>query len=155
VAEAALNGMDFHSLVWVCRTDPDRAATLQFLDPRVYAVHHRDGNIKNNGLGNLEVLTHEAHFRLHGETAAANFNQGLVRTWKVLRVEAVGTEEDTFDVQCAAPYHNFVANGVIVHNSGKTSWYERIARYIWEKERRRTRWLLGDGGGQTLGTMHF
>lgn len=39
---------------------------------------------------------------------------------------------------------------------GKTSWHLKIARYKWLKEGRKTRWYLGDGGGQTLvGTEDF
>ena len=26
----------------------------------------------------------------------------------------------TYDIECEEPYHNFVANGLVVHNSGKT-----------------------------------
>lgn len=37
-----------------------------------------------------------------------------------------------------------------ISGSGKTSFYERVARYLWQKEGKRTRWLLGDGGGRTL-----
>ena len=29
-------------------------------------------------------------------------------------------EEETFDLSMAAPHHNFIANGIVVHNSGKT-----------------------------------
>ncbi len=30
-------------------------------------------------------------------------------------------EEMTYDISCKAPYHNFIANGFVVHNSGKTA----------------------------------
>lgn len=33
---------------------------------------------------------------------------------------------DTYDIQCKAPYHNFVANDIVVHNSGKTSFIGSI-----------------------------
>lgn len=38
---------------------------------------------------------------------------------KAISIEYIG-EEDTYDIVCKAPYHNFVANGIVVHNSGKT-----------------------------------
>lgn len=37
-----------------------------------------------------------------------------------------------------------------VTQSGKTSWWERVGRYIFERTGKRTRWYLGDGGGETL-----
>ena len=41
----------------------------------------------------------------------------LFRQWsKVARIEYVG-EEMTYDIEVAGPYHNFVANSFIVHNS--------------------------------------
>ena len=41
----------------------------------------------------------------------------LFRHWaKVVRIEYAG-EEMTYDLAVAGPYHNFVANGLIVHNS--------------------------------------
>lgn len=40
--------------------------------------------------------------------------------WTVLKsIEKLG-EEMTYDICCAAPNHNFVANGIVVHNSGKS-----------------------------------
>ena len=38
---------------------------------------------------------------------------------EVVLFEYVG-EEPTYDIVCAEPHHNFVANGIVVHNSGKT-----------------------------------
>lgn len=38
---------------------------------------------------------------------------------KVISIDYVG-EEPTYDISCEAPHHNFVANGIVVHNSGKT-----------------------------------
>jgi thymidylate synthase (FAD) len=41
----------------------------------------------------------------------------LVRAWsKIASIEQCG-EEMTYDLEVAGPYHNFVANGLIVHNS--------------------------------------
>ena len=41
----------------------------------------------------------------------------LVRSYsKVVKIELVG-EEMTYDLEVAGPYHNFVADGFIVHNS--------------------------------------
>ena len=34
--------------------------------------------------------------------------------------------------------------------TGKTTWMARIAKWIWVNHKKRTRWYLGDGGGETL-----
>lgn len=38
---------------------------------------------------------------------------------KVMSIEEKG-EEDTYDITCKSPNNNFVANGMVIHNSGKT-----------------------------------
>lgn len=131
VAEARLNGIDYHTLIFLCRYDKEGAAHLQFLDPAVYAVHHKDQNVLNNGARNLEVLTHADHWRLHANVA--HFHQGELRSWRVRSVERVGCDEETFDVVCADPHRNFVANQIIVHNSGKSTLAATAAEYIHER----------------------
>ena len=34
--------------------------------------------------------------------------------------------------------------------SGKTSWALQLAQYFWLKHKKKTRWYLGDGGGETI-----
>lgn len=46
--------------------------------------------------------------------------QTLPKFSEVLSIESVG-QEDTYDIECEEPNHNFVANGIIVHNSGKSN----------------------------------
>ena len=48
---------------------------------------------------------------------------------KVISIEPIGIE-DTFDIQCEEPIHNFTANGMVVHNSGKTTFSFQIAMYL-------------------------
>jgi len=45
----------------------------------------------------------------------------------VISIEEVGVE-DTYDIEMAAPYHNFVAEGFVVHNSQESQ------RYVKTKE---------------------
>lgn len=144
VAEAHLNGLPYEDFVDICRNTPHLARQLLFLDPTVFAIHHRDHDTKHNDIDNLRLMSHEAHGRLHGDPR--RFGEGFVRTWQVRSVEAYG-EENTFDVICEEPYRNFLANGLVVHNSGKSSLIHTLARYVWRRWHKVTRYYTSDGGG--------
>jgi len=116
-------------------------------------VHHRDENKKNNNLDNLELMTSVEHASLHGrESKFSHMNGGTAGTGgeivfipkkdRVVSVVRDGTE-DVYDLVMEDPARNFVVNGIIVHNCGKTrsgldaagGWYReqviRPMRQIW------------------------
>lgn len=127
VAEANINGIGLDDLVKICRHSPEYAAHMEFIDPSTHAVHHIDGDHLNNCISNLAVMTHSAHHVLHGSTnKLANLGKGLIETSTVLHVRSWGIE-DTYDVICADPHRNFVANGIVVHNCGKTVVFSHVA----------------------------
>lgn len=94
-------------------------------------VHHWDHNPSNNSPQNLYVTTNSEHGRIHGLTDdtrqrlhGTNGKRGEV--WfrahfdDIVSIEPDG-ETDVYDIEMAAPAHNFVVNGIVVHNSGKTA----------------------------------
>lgn len=86
-------------------------------------VHHKDGNRTNNKLDNLEILTPSEHGKLHGKTNFVNMNSKKCIFYPMEdEIESItdGGEKEVFDVVCSDPYRNFVADGIIVHNCGKT-----------------------------------
>jgi thymidylate synthase (FAD) len=62
---------------------------------------------------NLEVLCSPCHTRHHKQDRK---NPLCAHPVKIVSIEYVGIEP-TYDLVMAAPHHNFVANGVVVHNS--------------------------------------
>lgn len=100
-------------------------------------VHHIDENPFNNKRSNLMVLEHSAHSKISNtgrkiesirdskgryvtkpvKKQRTSVNQGI-RTgvnWTVKDVVALVNTEDVYDIT-VDEYHNFVANGMIVHN---------------------------------------
>lgn len=116
VAEATASGISLADFIFRCRVSGD-IKDLKFFDPAIYAVHHKDENHLNNDPNNLIVLTHEEHAKLHGDYS--HFGDGVPAAVGIKSVKFHGREM-TYDVVCEDPHRNFVANGIVVHNSGKS-----------------------------------
>lgn len=115
IVEADLNGLTLEDFRECCRIG--QVGHLRFIDPKIHHVHHKDENIYNNSLDNLEVLPKEEHLKGHRPGAAA-FGYGVPMPVKISRIH-YRLSEIVYDVACEAPYNNFVANGIVVHNCGK------------------------------------
>ena len=88
------------------------------LDWHTEQVHHIDNNKSNNELTNLKLVTASEHHKEHKRHQ--NFGYFIPREDEVISVECVGRTMDVYDIQMESPGNNFVVNGVIVHNCGKT-----------------------------------
>lgn len=119
--EAHRNGMDLEAFVWKLQTS---AEGLIFLDPGIH-VHHKDNSPQNNGLDNLEVLEADAHGILH--ISDGHLRVKLVKT----RIDSLrkGKKVDTYDLNIPGP-EAFMANGIAVHNSAKTSTVIEGLKYV-------------------------
>lgn len=116
-AEAKLNGLPFDE--YVRRVRSVNLHGLQFLDPKQWDVHHRDGDHTNNAPENLEITTRAEHSRLHGKQSAWRHVTGRAVPARIKYITDAG-EEETFDLTMLDPWNNYVANGIVVSNSGKT-----------------------------------
>ena len=110
--------------------------TGHIVDPSKEAIHHKNHDRTDNRIENLELLSLHDHARFHSEdgcTHLPQFNKSLdyvVRKGKTIyyvpqeaRISEVSDygDNDVYDVSIQdAGIHNFVANGVVVHNCGKT-----------------------------------
>lgn len=116
VIEAHMNRMDYSEFVHALKYNRSLASSFTFLDP-IYEVHHVDEDTLNDDLSNLMVLHKVEHARQHSKTE--NFNVEYVREVTVVSIESAGAHM-TYDVQMDMPANNFVANGILVHNTGKS-----------------------------------
>lgn len=124
VVEAHMNDTPLDEFIHILRRNKKLADTLKFLDPSL-EVHHVDEDTMNDEISNLMVYSKEEHARIHGKVE--NLNVEYVLTAKVTDVVVLSESIMTYDVQMDMPANNFVANGTIVHNTGKSLCAKAIA----------------------------
>lgn len=116
-AEAKLSGL---SLDEFCeRIRAGELKGLKFLDPQKWHIHHLDGDHSNDSQDNLVPMTHSEHSTHHGKNDNWRFIAHRAMPVQVVKIVKAG-ERDTFDLTVENPHNNYVANGIIVSNSGKT-----------------------------------
>lgn len=116
-AEAKLSGL---SLDEFCeRIRAGQLKGLKFLDPQKWHIHHVDGDHSNDSPENLVPMTHSEHSTHHGEEENWRFVAKRAMPVYVKKVLSAG-EHDTYDLTMENPYNTYVAEDVVVSNSGKT-----------------------------------
>ena len=71
-------------------------------------VHHKDKNHSNNNPNNLMTVCSSCHQQIHHQSLTSLYGD------KIIAITELG-EEEVFDLEIEN-YHNYVANGIIVHN---------------------------------------
>jgi len=117
IYEAHINKLPLKDFLDIVRLDKIKARKLKYIDPSKYHIHHKDGNHFNNNIENLECLLITEHKQAH--INIDNFHQGIPIYSRCVDIRYIGLRK-VYDILCKDPYHNFVANGIVVHNSGKT-----------------------------------
>lgn len=135
VYDAALNGLGLEDFLLATFSRND----LEFTDPKVFHIHHKDHNHKNNVPYNLEKLTKYKHLQKHGNRK--HFGHGVIKYSSVVSIDYIG-EKPTYDLKCEHPYHNFVANGIVVHNCGKSGALINILRLKYGRNERVMKTLI-------------
>lgn len=126
VVEASMNSIEYEDYIHALKNDSIASSQFQFL-PSSLEVHHKDEDTINDHISNLEVLSTEEHARLHGKNE--NFNVEYTKELTVVSVVEDG-EEHTYDIQMASPANNFCANGIFVHNTGKSFLLDSVFHWI-------------------------
>jgi hypothetical protein len=119
VVDASLNGLSLSEFLSVVNGDPVAAASLTYLSIDKH-VHHVDENTLNNDLSNLRVMTAAEHLAHHANNGGLNHVLWQIGSETIESIRE-HSEEPTYDISMADEPHNFLANGFVVHNSGKTT----------------------------------
>jgi len=100
-------------------------------------VHHKNENKADNRPENLELLdpsehlvAHSGHRRLNGGRSGKGGEVIFIPKVDVVVSIVSDGETDVYDLVMEAPHHNFVANGIVVHNSGKTKMAIDLMRHF-------------------------
>ena len=129
IYEARMNKLTFLKYLDILLNEPKIAKGLKYINAKKYHIHHKDGCHYNNSIENLELMKKEDHLKLHSDNSYDNFSQGKPLFSRVKSISYKGVQ-DTYDIECEDPHHNFVANGIVVHNSGKSTLSFICAWYI-------------------------
>lgn len=86
--------------------------------------HHKDRNHFNDSPENIQTLCNSCHQKLHREEDGPN-NALVIKWLEIKSIEYVG-DEMTYDLEIDHPSHNFVANGIVTHNSQNSGRYIKL-----------------------------
>jgi hypothetical protein len=115
--EAHINGLTVDSFIEILESkNAEAISRLTFLN-KSQIVHHKNENGKDNSIENLCVMDKKEHDRHHVNKELIKFKTSED---KIVFISNVGMME-TYDIVCAEPYRNFLANRIHVHNCGKTT----------------------------------
>lgn len=114
VVEADMNGVSYEEWVTLIKNGK---VTADMCLPRKLVVHHKDGNRANNELDNLELITTSQHHVEHNKKL--NIPKFIPKNAAIVSITEAG-EIDVYDITVPGA-ENFVANGLIVHNCGKSA----------------------------------
>lgn len=85
-----------------------------------FEIHHIDGDRKHNEFSNYQWLCVSCHKKIHYREFGRTVQGGKGYTTHLEKIVSIEFEKTqmTYDVEMAAPYHNFVLdNGMVVSNS--------------------------------------
>ena len=115
IMEAKENGLSLDEWLEKLRTNDLGGCTFLSLDME---VHHVNGNAFDNRIENLQQVTCSEHHTIH-ERYKNISDVFIPKEDTIISIEPAGIQR-VFDIVMDEPAHNFIANGIVVHNCGKT-----------------------------------
>lgn len=100
---------DFYTRSYKCQICGESSKTTE--------VHHIDRNPKNFTPDNLVELCRACHKRIHKGASVKAVKPSFIES-----IEFYG-DEPVYDIEMKAPYHNYIANGFVVHNCVESQRY--------------------------------
>jgi len=117
VVEAAMNNLTLDE--FVARLNNHDLNDLTFLQAGQH-VHHKNEDPMDDRIENLQIIDGAEHNRHH-----AHENHNDLRFMAVASaISSISEAEgvcDTYDLTMEGPHHNYIADGIVVHNSGKST----------------------------------
>lgn len=123
--EAHANGMDYDQYVEFLNSATKSSIDRLWAIPRGTHVHHKDENFLNDSIDNLELIDPSSHGVEHSDSAT-KFLAINVEQDRVVSIRKMGVGR-VFDIKVDDPYRNFVAEGIVVHNCGKSTLCEALS----------------------------
>lgn len=132
IYDATLNNLNLHDFLIALKA-PNK---FIFSDKKKH-IHHKDSDCTNNAKNNLDILTNSEHGAEHAsqEDISRRFGRNNIQAEKIKSIVYFGVEE-TYDLVCADPYNNYIAEGIVTHNSGKTYLTLNAAMYAWKVQKK-------------------
>lgn len=119
VFEANLNDFSLEEyIIYLNKGKKEEINKLKIISRGVH-LHHINFDPSDDRVENLQQLPGKEHNRLHALNNGDKLNF-LVTEDIIKSIEKIG-KIDTYDIKCQFPYNNYVANGIVVHNSGKST----------------------------------
>lgn len=117
VYEARLNGLTIEGYRGILNSNED-IKHLRFINSSIYEIHHNNFDRLDDRFENLSLMIKTDHKRLHREQSILNVRPKAYPDI-IQEIKDVGFG-DTYDIKVKNPYNNFIANNLVVHNSGKS-----------------------------------
>lgn len=117
--EAYKNDLSYDEYVNILNKETSETINKFWTVPKGYHIHHLDKNPFNDEYSNLELIEGSSHNQEHALENHNKLRFILIPT-RIISIEKIG-EKDVYDIKCEDPYHNYIADGIAVHNCGKTT----------------------------------
>lgn len=121
VYEAHVNGLELRNYIALLNRSPAEAQRVWTI-PDGMDVHHINEDPTYDSIENLTIVPSAEHRALHGFGGGTC---GHALPDPIVAIRPAGIVR-TYDIVVSTPHRNFVADGVVVHNCGKSLWTECV-----------------------------